>query len=618
MCGIVGYIGDRPVTSVLLEGLRHLEYRGYDSAGVAVIEPDGSSDNSEIAIYKEVGRVPALAAAVPDGAGKGAGIAHTRWATHGGVTRPNAHPHTDTTGRIAVIHNGIIDNAPVLRARLEAEGVVFKSETDSEVLPHLIRKYYTGDPVEAVRMALRQVRGTYGVAVLNADHPGTIVAARNGSPLVIGLGEGETFLASDPHALVRYTRRVIYLDDGELAVLSRDGVDTSRLDGDAVDQKVEQLEALYGDEGKGSFATFMHKEIHEQPSSIQRCIQGRIQLEEGNAKLGGFDLGARDLVRIRQITLLGCGTSFHAGLVGAACLEAVARVPARAVVASEYRYSSPVVDPDGLFLAVSQSGETFDTLAAIREVQLKGGRVLGVVNVVGSTIARTCAAGVYLHTGPEVAVASTKAFTSQVTALTLFTLMLARSRHMSPTEGHRLAQGLLDIPAHVTTALEWLEGEGSASVDAAVSLLTAARYVLFMGRGPSYPVGLEGALKLKEIAYIPCEAYPAGEMKHGPIAMLEKGSPVVVVVPDDGHRERTLSNVQEVRARGAAVIAIHTEGDHEAAALAQVSLPIPRVDPNLSPLITVLPMQLLAYRAALALGRDVDRPRNLAKSVTVE
>jgi glutamine---fructose-6-phosphate transaminase (isomerizing) len=615
MCGIVGYIGDRPVTPVLLDGLRHLEYRGYDSAGVAVLRP---GDESQLAIYKEVGRVAALAAAVPEDAGRGIGIAHTRWATHGGVTRPNAHPHTDGADRIAVIHNGIIDNAPVLRARLEAEGVVFRSETDSEVLPHLIRKFYAGDPVEAVRLALRQVRGTYGIAVLHADHPDRIVAARNGSPLVIGLGEDETFLASDPHALVRYTRRVIYLDDGELAVLTRDGVETSRLDGHRVDQKVEELEALYGDEGRGAFPTYMAKEIHEQPQSIQRCIQGRVLTEEGNAKLGGFDLAPRDLVRIRQVTLLGCGTSYHAGLIGAAILEAVARVPARAVVASEYRYSSPVVDPDALFLAVSQSGETFDTLAAIREVQLKGGRVLGVVNVVGSTIARTCGAGVYLHTGPEVAVASTKAFTSQVAALMLFTLMLARSRHLSPTEGRRLAQGLQDIPGRVQAALEWLDGPGAGAVDAAVSLLTPARYVLFMGRGPSYPVGLEGALKLKEIAYIPCEAYPAGEMKHGPIAMLDQGSPVVVIVPDDGHRERTLSNVQEVRARGAAVIAIHTEGDAEAASLAQVSLPIPRVDPLLSPLVSVLPMQLLAYRSALALGRDVDRPRNLAKSVTVE
>ena len=612
MCGIVAYTGSRQAGSVLLDGLRRLEYRGYDSAGVALVHDE------QIALYKEVGRVAELARHDIEGRAGQTGIAHTRWATHGGVTQPNAHPHLDASGRIAVVHNGIVDNAGVIRTRLEAEGVRFQSETDTEVLPHLIAAFYEGDPVHAVRQALGQVRGTYGIAVSFADHPDTIVAARNGSPLVVGLGEGENFLASDPHAVVKYTQRVIYLDDRELAVLTPAGVETVKLDGEFTEYVEQQLEGLYGDEGKGSYPHYMLKEIFEQPESIARCLSGRVQ-DTGTARLGGFELSPRDLTRITRVTILGCGTSLHASRVGAMAVESLARIPAVAEVASEYHHRNPLIDPDGLYLAVSQSGETFDTLAAVREVQVKGGLVMGVVNVVGSTIARTCGAGVYLHSGPEIAVASTKAFTSQVAALYVFTLMLARTRNLSADQAQELAEALIGVPTRVEQAIARLsEDLARGPIGQAAGYLTKARYALFMGRGPSWPVALEGALKLKEIAYVPCEAYAAGEMKHGPIAMMEEGTPVVVVVPDDGHRDRTLSNIREVAARGARIIAVHTEGDDEIASLADVSLPVPPVHHVISPLVTVLPLQLLAYQAALALGRDIDRPRNLAKSVTVE
>jgi glucosamine--fructose-6-phosphate aminotransferase (isomerizing) len=519
----------------------------------------------------------------------------------------------DSTGGIAVVHNGIVDNVAVLRERLREEGCVFHSETDSEVLPHLIRKHYEGDPVAAVRQALSHVQGTYGIAVLFKDHPGLIVAARLGSPLVIGLGDGETFLASDPHALIKYTRRVIFLEDGEIAEITADAVNTSQLDGGQSDPTVEELEPGFGTEDKGDYPHFMLKEIHEQPESIARCLRGRVLQREGTAKLGGLELSPRDLAAVRRFSLIGCGTSFHAAMLGAMAIESVARVPASAEIASEYRHRNPVIDPESLSFAISQSGETFDTLGAIKEIQLKGGRVLGVVNSVGSSIARLCGAGVYVHSGPEIAVASTKAFTSQVTALYVFTLMLGRTRTLSPYQGKGFAEGLLGIPENVQAYLN-----DPGPIHAAVDLLEDATYALFMGRGPSWPVAMEGALKLKELAYIPCEAFPAGEMKHGPIAMLEEGTPVIVVCPDDGHRSKTLSNLQEVRARGAKVILIHNAGDAEAIALADVAIAVPKTDDLLTPLVTVLPLQLLAYQTALRLGREIDRPRNLAKSVTVE
>jgi len=608
MCGIVGYVGPEPALSRLVEGLRRLEYRGYASAGIALLEPD------HIWTRKRVGRVDALDAALADAPESTTGIAHTRWATHGGITEENAHPHCDADSGIAVVHNGIIENMSALRAQLEAEGVVFRSETDTEVLPHLVRKFYSGDPVKAVRSALRLVNGTYGIAVVFHDHPGLIVAARLGSPLVVGLGDGETVLASDPQAIVELTRRVVYLDDREIAVISRDGVKVERLDGRvrAADVTVIDDDA-YGVADLQGFPHFMLKEIHEQPESIQRCLRGRIQLEEGNAKLGGFNMEPRDLVRIERLIALGCGTSYHAGMTGAMAIEALARVPARAEVANEFRYRNPIIPRDALFLAVSQSGETMDTLGAVQEVLVKGGNVAGVVNVVGSTIARTAGKGVYLHSGPEIAVASTKAFTSQVTALMTFTLMLARTRNLSLEAGQRMARELSGVPAKVA---EYLRSPGP--VEELAEVVSLARYVLFLGRGFSYPVALEGSLKLKEIAYVPCEAYPAGEMKHGPIAMIDKGTPVIFVAPRDVHRDKAMSNMKEVQARGAYLVAIHTAGDDEIAELADLSIPIPEVADFASPLLTVLPLQLLAYHAGVILGRDIDKPRNLAKSVTVE
>lgn len=607
MCGIVGYAGPRDAAPLLLDGLRRLEYRGYDSAGIAIL-------NGDLHVVRRVGYVASLQAAVSEDEQGGTGIGHTRWATHGGVTESNAHPHTDASGRIAVVHNGIIENHAAIRALLEEEGIRFRSQTDTEVLPHLIRKFYKGDPVEAVRAALQPVQGTYGIAVLFADHPGVIVAARNGSPLVVGKGEGETFLASDPHALAGRARQAMYLEDRDIVKITAEGWEVSRLDGAPITRALEELAEELHSSDKGDFRHHMLKEIYEQPESLRRCLSGRVVPEEGGARLGGFDLSTRDIASISRIGILGCGTSFHAGVVGASAMEQLARIPAFAEIASEFRYRNPVIDRDSLFLAVSQSGETADTLGAVREVQVKGGRVMGVVNVVGSSIARACTRGVYVHSGPEIAVASTKAFTSQVAALLVASLMFGRTRLLGAHEGRAFGEELLAVPDLVA---RYLAEPGPIS--AAVELLTSGKYVFFFGRGVSHAVAMEGALKLKEVAYIPCMSYPAAEMKHGPIALIDKDTPVVAVVPDDIMREKTLSNVQEVRARGARVILVHTAGDTEAASLADVSIPVPHTRSSLiSPLLTVLPLQLCAYGAGLALGRDIDRPRNLAKSVTVE
>ena len=607
MCGIVAYTGSGEALPHLMEGLRRLEYRGYDSAGVALAQRDS------LWLRRRVGRVAGLELAAQDAPPAQTGIGHTRWATHGGVTEQNAHPHTDLPLRIAVVHNGIIENMRSLKTQIEAEGVTFRSETDTEILPHLIRRYYKGDPLLAVAQACHQLRGTFGIAVVFADHPDLIVAARNGSPLVVGLGDGETVLASDPQAVVAHTRRVVYLEDREIALLSPNGVKVQRFDGSAVVPGVELLENDYDVAEKEGFEYFMLKEIHEQTESVQRCLRGRIQFEEGNAVLGGLNMGPRDLVGIQRVINIGCGTSYHAGMVGAMAIETLARVPARAEIASEFRHRSPIIPREALFFAISQSGETADTLGAVQEIQIKGGQIMGVVNVVGSTIARKCGQGVYVHSGPEIAVASTKAFTSQVTALLVFTLMLARTRSLNLDHGRRVAQVLQSMPERVETYLA-----APGPIEEAAAILAAAKYVLFLGRGFSYPVALEGALKLKELAYIACEAYPAGEMKHGPIAMLEKGTPVVFIIPDDGHRHKAISNMKEVEARGARLIVIHTTGDAEIEEMAHVSIPIPPCPDYASALLSVLPLQLLSYHTALLLGRDIDKPRNLAKSVTVE
>ena len=608
MCGILGYVGPRAAAPLLLEGLRRLEYRGYDSAGLALLH------GGAVTVTRRIGPVTSLAEAVDPAAAGTTGLGHTRWATHGRVTEANAHPHLDGAERIAVVHNGIIENHAAIRALLEGEGVRFRSETDTEVLPHLIRKFYQGDPLEAVRAALHAVQGTYGIAVLFADHPGVLIAARNGSPLVVGKGDGETFIASDPQAIAGFTRHVVYLEDREIVRLTAEGWELTRLDGAAVTHTVEVLaeELVWSD--KGEFHHHMLKEIHEQPESLRRCLSGRVVPEEGGARLGGFDLTNREIATISRVAVVGCGTSYHAGVVGTAAMEQLARLPAYAEIASEFRYRNPVVDPHALFLAVSQSGETADTLGAVREIQLKGGRVMGVVNAVGSSIARQCGRGVYVHSGPEIAVASTKAFTSQVAALLVAALMFGRTRHLGAEEGRRFGEDLLAVPKLVEAYLAH-----PGPIAQAVELLSEAPFVFFFGRGVSQAVAMEGALKLKEVAYLPCMAYPAAEMKHGPIALIDASTPVVAVVPTDGMRAKTLSNVQEVRARGARTILVHAEGDEDAPALADISIPVPRTRSALvSPLLTVLPLQLIAYQVGIALGRNIDRPRNLAKSVTVE
>jgi glutamine---fructose-6-phosphate transaminase (isomerizing) len=620
MCGIIGYIGPHETTSLLLQGLRRLEYRGYDSAGMAIHGPE------EFYVCKEVGRVAALEALVNTDVASGSGIAHTRWATHGEVTTPNAHPHISNDSKVALVHNGIIENANHLRERLEQNGTVFHSQTDSETLTHLIANLYAGlgpfgegespdtmnDPVESVRRALLLSRGTWGIAVLFADIPDTIICARNGSPLVVGIGEDSMFLASDPHALAPHTKQVMFLSDGELAKLQRNDVRIWRLDGRIGDKEVETLEGDWTDGELGDFPHFMLKEIHEQPEALRQCIRGRIIQEQGTAKLGGLDMDPRDLLNISRVTLLGCGTAYHAGIVGSIAIEHLARIPSRCEIASEFRYRNPVIDPHALFFAITQSGETADTLGAVREVKLKGGRAMGIVNVVGSTIARECGRGVYIHSGPEMAVASTKAFSNMVAALYIFTLQVARTRNLSTNQGQTLARDLDQMPALVE---EYLQKPGD--IDGLVRWVSDAKNVFFLGRGISEPVASEGALKLMEVAYLPCIAYPSGELKHGPIALLEKDSPVIVIAPDDALKHKTISNLQECRARGARIALIHTEGD-PIGEEGDISIAIPKCNPLFSPLLSVLPLQLLAYKTGLALDRDVDRPRNLAKSVTVE
>jgi glucosamine--fructose-6-phosphate aminotransferase (isomerizing) len=517
-------------------------------------------------------------------------------------------------GKIAIIHNGIIENSRALRRWLTAEGILLKSETDSEVLAHLIHRA-VGDglsPVDAVRRALRHTRGTWGLCALFAEER-IIVCARNGSPLVVGIGDGESFISSDPQALSAHTQQVIFLEDGDMAVLSPTGVETCRLDGGSSDTSVTTIDESWGEADMGDFPHFMLKEIYEQPESLRQCISGRILKSDGNGRLNGLDLTPKELQRIPHIRLLGCGTALHACQVGRLAIEQLARVPALAHVASEFRYNDPVIDANALYFAVSQSGETADTLSAVKEIQLKGGRVMGVINVVGSSIARQCGRGVYIHSGPEQAVASTKAFTNMVAALTLFSVQIGRARTLSAAQGKKVVQALSKIPDQIE---RYLANQGP--IEEAVEAVKDARHVLFLGRGPSAPVAREGALKLMEIAYIPCLAYPAGEMKHGPIALLEEGSPVVVIAPKDKFRQKTLSNVQECKARGAKIILIHEEGDDEFAEEADIAIAVPKTNGILSPLLTVIPLQLLAYHTGLALGCDVDKPRNLAKSVTVE
>jgi glutamine---fructose-6-phosphate transaminase (isomerizing) len=610
MCGIVGYVGTRQCFPILLEGLKRLEYRGYDSAGVA-IQLDG-----KVAVHKAAGKIRVLEGRLSDGPPAGTtGIAHTRWATHGEPNDINAHPHTDCKGRVALVHNGIIENYTVLKSALEAEGHRFRTDTDTEVLAHLIEKHLQRgvDLEEAVGSALRQVEGTYGIAVVCADHPGVVVGARNGSPLVVGVGDGEYFLASDVAPIVEHTRQVVYLDDGEMAVLSQDGFHTATIEHERVDKEVHEVEWDLGKIEKGGFAHFMLKEIYEQPESVRNSMRGRVIVAEGLARLGGLNMTPEELRDIRRIIILGCGTSWHAGLIGEYMLEEHARIPVEVEYASEFRYRNPIVDQGTAVVVISQSGETADTLAAMREAQRKGARALGIVNVVGSTIARESDGGVYIHAGPEIGVASTKAFTSQVTVLSLLTLALGRQREMSVEEGTTLAQALVDIPAQMESIIA-----RSEAVERIAEQHAQHNNFIYLGRGYNFPVALEGALKLKEISYIHAEGYPAAEMKHGPIALIDDSMPVVFICTRDAAYDKVMSNMMEVRARRGRIIAIATEGDDEVRKHADHVLYVPKTLPMLQPMLSVIPLQLLAYHVAVLRGCDVDQPRNLAKSVTVE
>ena len=606
MCGIIGYIGHKPATPFLVEGLTRLEYRGYDSSGIAV-------RNGDLEIHKCAGKIADLVSILPKKIEGTSGIAHTRWATHGPPSDVNAHPHCSVDGKIALVHNGIIENARVLRNRLEKEGVKLQSDTDSEALVHLIHREISNGskPLTAVRRTLKRARGTWGLCVIFEDHD-TIICARNGSPLVIGVGDGENWIASDTLPLQARTQQVIRLEDGVLAEVTSEGVKTSRFDGRYSDSNVTTLDEDWGEAELGDYPHFMLKEIYDQPEALRQCLTGRLDLKDGNARLGGLGLTPKQLQKIPHVRLLGCGTALLASQVGRLVIEQLARVPALAHVSSEFRHNDPVIENNALHFAVSQSGETADTLAAIKEIQLKGGEVRGVINVVGSTIARQCGKGCYIHSGPEQAVASTKAFTNMVAALTLFAIQIGRARSLSRTRGKQLVKALKKLPQLVESYLD-----NPGSIMDAVDALKDAKSVLFLGRGISAPVAREGALKLMEIAYIPCLAYPAGEMKHGPIALLEEGSPVVVVAPNDSLKDKTISSIHECRARGAKIILIHEEGD-SIAEEADIAISVPSTDPILSPILTVLPLQLIAYHTALILDRDVDRPRNLAKSVTVE
>ncbi len=608
MCGIVGYVGPRDVVSVLIEGLARLEYRGYDSAGVAVLNGAG------VETRKLAGRIAGLRELLTRKPLHGrCGIGHTRWATHGAPTERNAHPHTDCTGKLALVHNGIIENADVLRKRLEEDGHRFVTETDTETLVHLIEES-PGATLEArLIAALDHVEGTYGIAVVAETDPGKIVVARRGSPVLLGVGDGEFLVASDASAVLGHTRSVVYLNDGDVAVVTPEGYRV--LDREAREQQraVDDIEWDLDAIALGGYPHFMLKEISEQAESVRSTLRGRLLVSEGTARLNGLNLTTEQCNEIRHIVIVACGTSWHAGLVGRHILEELARIPVSVEYASEYRYRRQVRLPGTVTIAISQSGETADTLEALRSARAGGSTVLGLVNVVGSTIAREADGGIYLHAGPEIGVASTKAFTSQVVALLLLGLYLGRQRGLDAEEGRRLVSQLVRLPELVERALAV-----EPQVRALAERYADARNALYLGRGANFPVALEGALKLKEISYIHAEGYPAAEMKHGPIALIDANMPVVCLAPKDSVYPKIVSNMQEVKARGGRIIAITSEGNGDLSKLADHQVAVPASPPLIAPVLTVIPLQLLAYHIAVLRGCDVDRPRNLAKSVTVE
>jgi len=606
MCGIVGYVGGQQAVPLLLEGLSRLEHRGYDSAGVAVLTTSG------IKVAKKAGRVRDLSEDLPKRFAGKTGIGHTRWATHGPANDVNAHPHTDTKGDVAVVHNGIIDNAAALRQQLTEAGVDLVSDTDTEVLAHLVARSDADTLEGKVRDALAVIDGTYGIAVMHADFPDRLVVARNGSPLIIGVGEKEMHVASDLAALVRYTTTVAHLDDGEIATLTATGFTTYRMDLSTTAKAATTLDIDPSVYDAGDHASFMYKEMLEQPSAAERVLRGRLDERFGTAHLGGLNMDPRETRAIRRVKILGCGSAYYVGQMGAALVEELARIPADAEAASEFRYRDPVIEPDTLYVAVSQSGETIDTLLAVQEIRRKGGRVVGLVNVVGSAIARECDGGIYLHAGPEVAVASTKALTTMFLGFALLALQLGRVRDLSIADGTRLIAGLTRIPDQIAEILDREE-----EIAAVATRLAEAESLFFVGRVRGFPVAREGAQKFKEISYRHAEAYQTSELKHGPLALISESVPTVAIVPDDELASRNVGALHEIAARRGPLVAV----THESVDLGEVEavrIDVPRNERELDPILLTLPLQLLAYHAALHLGHDIDKPRNLAKSVTVE
>ncbi len=616
MCGIVGYVGHAEAVPILLDGLKRLEYRGYDSAGVATLE-EGC-----ISIRKEIGRIDDLRRSIgKNPLGGTTGISHTRWATHGKVTQKNAHPHCDRSGRLALVHNGVIENYSSLRTQLEEEGHQFISQTDTEVLAHLVGRAFDrsgertqGALVSALREALHLVSGTYGIAIVHAEFPGLIIGARRGSPLVLGIGKGENFLASDVSAIVGHTRDVVYLNDYEIAVLTGEGFTISTIEGNGADYNVTTVEMTDEDVSKGHHSHFMLKEIHEQVKSVTDAMRGRLAHEEATAKLGGLNMTNAELRSVERVILSGCGTAFHAAMVGEYAIETLAQVPTECEFASEFRYRNLPMTKDTLVFVLSQSGETADTLAALRESKRKGHRTLGICNNVASTIARESDGGVYMHAGPEIGVAATKSFTSQVTVLTLIALLLGRIRNLSSSEGSRIISEMEGLPAKIDRVLK-LEQE----IASIARRYAQAKVMLFMGRQFNYPVALEGALKLKEISYIAASGYASAELKHGVIALVNEETPSIFIAPHDAVFHKNLSNIEEVKARGGPVIAIGTEGKgQELSLLCDDVILLPEAPEYLTPILASIALQFFAYHIAVTLGCDVDKPRNLAKSVTVE
>ena len=614
MCGIVGYIGDRDACPILIKGLRRLEYRGYDSAGVALVGRNGSLN-----VYKCKGKIDALEHFLEDKDTAGTvGIAHTRWATHGEPNDTNAHPHFSADGRIAMIHNGIIENYRVLKDALTAAGVAFRSETDSEVLVNLIEyvRNTEGCSLEdAVRLALKKVVGAYAIAVVEKGNNDKIIAARQSSPMAIGVGKGEYFISSDASSIVEYTHDIVYVEDGEIAVIERGKpLQLVTLENREADVKVTTLDISISDLEKGGYPTFMLKEINEQPRTIVDCIRGRVNSESGRVILSGVRDNIDRWLAARRVIFVACGTSWHASLIGKQLFENICRIPAEVEYASEFRYRNPVLFPDDIVIAVSQSGETADTLAAISLARKAGAFVYGICNVIGSSIARATDSGTYVHVGPEIGVASTKAFTGQVTVMAMMALCIAeRKGTVSPEYYNEVADGLLSLPEKLKEVLEL-----SGPVADLAKIFTYAHNFIYLGRGYNYPTALEGALKLKEISYIHAEGYPAAEMKHGPIALIDAEMPTVAIVTPDVTYEKTLSNIEEVKARGGKVIAVMAKGDTTVPGIADYVIEVPAVIDCLMPIIVSVPLQLLAYYIAVYKGRNVDQPRNLAKSVTVE